>query len=370
MGIVKKPSYTMYWSTDHTIQTPIFAECMSLRRIQIILQFLHFVDADEGSIDKIRKVRPVLEYLVERFQEIYRPGRDISIDETLLRFKGRLSLKQCNLSKRARFGIKLYKTCESVTGYVYNCTIYTGKDESKSKTKSTIGVSGATAKEMLGDLAKQGRNLHIDNWYTFPLLLKQLVDEKTNACGTVRMNRKYLPEVNTKQMKLGDMKVFHTPKLCLILWKDKKVVSMLTTYQRPLMITTNKLNHRTGEQKKPNVVMSYNKNLGGVDLSDQVLQPYEVLRKTMKWYHKVFFHLLDIAIYNAFVVHNSLHSEKKIKKNQLDFRLALVKELLEKHCKKNADAHRTCSQPSSRVKQKGNIGTFSKQSDESIRKSD
>lgn len=211
------------------IETPFFAKCMSLRRFQIIFQFLHFVDDDKESNNKIQKIRPVFEYLVERFQEIYRPGRDISIDETLLRFKGRLSFKQCNLNKRARFGIKLYKTSESVTGYVYNCAIYTRKDESNSKPKNAIGVSAETAKKMLGDLAKLGRFLYIDNWYTSPLLFKQLVDEKSNACGTVRMNRKYLPKFNTTQRKVGDMNVLHTPKLCLILWKDKKVVSLRKT---------------------------------------------------------------------------------------------------------------------------------------------
>ncbi|XP_033218239.1 piggyBac transposable element-derived protein 4-like [Belonocnema kinseyi] len=127
---------------------------MSLHRFQIILQCLHLVDDDEESTDKIRKIRPVLEFLVDRFQAVYRPGRDILIDETLLRCKVRLSFKQCTLHKKNRFGIKFYITSKSVTGYVYNCTIYTGKDKSKFQERTAICMSGETAKEMLGNLAK------------------------------------------------------------------------------------------------------------------------------------------------------------------------------------------------------------------------
>ncbi|XP_033218240.1 piggyBac transposable element-derived protein 4-like [Belonocnema kinseyi] len=156
-------------------------------------------------------------------------------------------------------------------------------------------------------------------------------------------------------IKFGDMKVLHTPKLCLIVWKDKKVVSLLTTHECPVMMTTGKLNRRTEEyQEKPNVVISYNNNMGGVDLSDQIIHLYELLRKTVKWYRKVFFHFLDMATFSASVVYNSFHPEKKMKKNQLDFRLALVDELLKEHC--NQKTKTTCkafSQPSPHMERLG-----------------
>lgn len=69
----------------------------------------------------------------------------------------------------------------------------------------------------------------MDNWYTSPVLFKQLVDEKTNVCGTVRLTRKYMPKVETKRMKVGQMQVLHTPKISLLVWKDKEIVSLLST---------------------------------------------------------------------------------------------------------------------------------------------
>jgi hypothetical protein len=50
-----------------------------------------------------------------------------------------------------------------------------------------------------------------------------------------------------------------------------------------------KLTKRGQGKEKPVSVLDYNENMGGVDLNDQVLQPYVTERKKMtKWYMKIF----------------------------------------------------------------------------------
>lgn len=143
-------------------------------------------------------------------------------------------------------------------------------------------------------------------------------------------------------MKVGDMKVLHTPKMCFLAWKDKKIVTMLSTMHVPTMIGTNKTNKLTRQEvMKPNVVISYNDNMGGVDLKDQSLSAYKILRKTIKWYHKLYFHAIDIAIHNALAIYNQLHPEKKMR--HLDFRRALINELLAKHCETSKKEKQTPS---------------------------
>ena len=79
--------------------------------------------------DRIRKVRSVVEYLNTRFQQLYIPEENIVIDESLMKFRGRLKYTQFIASKRARFGIKFYKLYESNSGYCYQFKIYTGQDK-------------------------------------------------------------------------------------------------------------------------------------------------------------------------------------------------------------------------------------------------
>jgi len=44
--------------------------------------------------------------------------RDISVDESLMLWKGQLGFRQYIPIKRARFGIKSYELCESGSGYI------------------------------------------------------------------------------------------------------------------------------------------------------------------------------------------------------------------------------------------------------------
>ncbi|XP_043469674.1 piggyBac transposable element-derived protein 4-like [Leptopilina heterotoma] len=329
MGLIKKPSYEMYWSNDPLLFTPVFGQYMSLKRFQAISRYLHY--SEDESIDKLRKIRPLFEMMIEKFKIAYRPGEKISIDESLLKFKGRLSFKQCNLSKRSRFGIKIYKCCDSVNGYIYNASVYIGKDpEDESK---MIGISGKVVMKLLDDLNGQGRILFIDNWYSSPTLFAKLYEQKNNVIGTVRTNRKKMPI--TKGMKLNKLArntvvTFHSNNLLVVIWKDKKVVTMLSTLPGSEFIETGRTDHKTGQAiKKPKVVAIYNSNMGGVDKCDQIIKPYEVQRKTYRWYQKVALNLLDMAIFNANIVYNILHNDEK--KSHCEFRLQLAREILQEY---------------------------------------
>ena len=49
----------------------------------------------------------------ERCFQVFTPGKDVCIDESLVIFKGRLNFQQYIKSKRVRFGIKLSQLCTS-----------------------------------------------------------------------------------------------------------------------------------------------------------------------------------------------------------------------------------------------------------------
>ena len=98
MGVDKKPSIAYYWSQIKLIGNTCFSAVMSRNRYQLILSSLHFADnsmfnANDPNRDRIYKIRPVMEYLLERFQAVYTVGEFISIDEELLLHKGQLHFK-------------------------------------------------------------------------------------------------------------------------------------------------------------------------------------------------------------------------------------------------------------------------------------
>ena len=77
---------------------------------------------------------------------------------------------------------------------------------------------------------------------------------------------------------------------------------MLTKEHKGAMVATNKDDpKKQGEKiKKPDVVVDYDINMLLVDKCDRHVGFTECVRGTIKWYKKVFFHLVDVSMLNAF----------------------------------------------------------------------
>lgn len=73
-------------------------------------------------------MQPFLKFVITRWQAVYSPDRRLVFEKTLIKFKGKLSLRQFTPIKPGRFGIKAFTLTESNSGYVLNSKIYTDKE--------------------------------------------------------------------------------------------------------------------------------------------------------------------------------------------------------------------------------------------------
>ena len=60
---------------------------------------------------------------------------------------------------------------------------------------------------------------------------------------------------------------------------------------------------------KPEIIMDYNVTRGGVDNMDTLVTIYSCKSKTLHWPLVIFFDILDISVYNAFVIWVALKPE-------------------------------------------------------------
>lgn len=168
---------------------------MKSDRFLLISKLLHFSD-NEAALpkerDSLQKIRFIVDHLRKKYKEAFCPFRNICIDESLLLFRGRVFFRQYIPSKRHRFGIKFFLLCDCETGYILDFLVYTGASTNVKEFDgvNNIGKSGNIVLTLLEPYLNKGHTLFVDNWYTSPNLFDCLHKNETNACGTVKTNRK------------------------------------------------------------------------------------------------------------------------------------------------------------------------------------
>nr|XP_022901407.1 piggyBac transposable element-derived protein 4-like [Onthophagus taurus] len=156
-----------------------------------------------------------------------------------------------------------------------------------------------------------------------------LVTKQTDLYGTLRSNRKDMPpEITKKKIKKGETIAYRRLKEMVMKWHDKKIIHLLSTVHNPEMAETNKKDKEGKFIKKPKLVVDYNNTMGGIDRLDQHLHDYAITRKRgKKFYKKIFMHLLDLTVFNSFI----LYKKNGGAIDNLQFRLQLVEQIIQKY---------------------------------------
>lgn len=173
MGLCRFPTLRSPWKKGPLYFNQI-SKLMSRNRFELLLSMWHFSNNEDDALenDRLRKITPLVTKLVERFQALYTPGKNICIDETMVPFRGRLRFKQFIKNKRHKFGIKVYKLC-CQGGYTYNLKVYCGSDCTEGGQASANVVF-----YLMEKLLNEGRHLYTDNYYTSVYLATELLKKK------------------------------------------------------------------------------------------------------------------------------------------------------------------------------------------------
>jgi len=95
MGVVRLPEIDDYWATDPILQHPWFASIMSRTRFKQILRYLHCADNTANVVgDKLRKLRNIVDMLNVSSRQMYTPSQCLSVDESMVGTKCRISFLQ------------------------------------------------------------------------------------------------------------------------------------------------------------------------------------------------------------------------------------------------------------------------------------
>lgn len=341
LGLVKKPELEEYWSRKTLTQTPFFGRFMPRDRFQMILSNFHIADDSQNPAygrpghDPLAKLQPFIQMILETFHAAYKAGPNISVDEGCCPWKGRLRFKLYNPRKPAKFHIKLFQVCDPSTGYVLHFSIYTGKGschrlgETSDDTDTTVTTKTVMTVCADANVLDTGRCIYFDNFFTSFQLLQELFMRQTLGCGTSRPRQQgpLALQSKTPQLKLeeGESCAYRSGPILAFKWRQKKpkTVYMMSTKHTAVEQFTGKFDRGTGEAiYKPAAVIEYTKQMGGVDLSDQLMNYYHFLRRSCKWWRKLWVHLFNMLMLNAHVLNKTFGLQKNLSHHEYRYIVA------------------------------------------------
>ena len=165
MGIDRKPALAHYWSTDSFLGNPGIQSVFPRERFKALCRYLHLNDSSEipghevPQYDPLYKLRPVINMCQQNFQDRYTPGRDLSVDEGMIKYKGRVHFRQYMPKKPVKYGIKVWMAADTKTGYVSNYDIYLGKP--RGSNRGDIGLASTVVLDITEPFQHYNRHIFL-----------------------------------------------------------------------------------------------------------------------------------------------------------------------------------------------------------------
>ncbi|XP_028254268.1 piggyBac transposable element-derived protein 4-like [Parambassis ranga] len=345
-SLVSLPNIQDYWRENTVTSVPFPATVMPRDRFRALLWNIHPSDPEDDqtndkkkgtpAYDKLFRIKPLMDDILSACQAHYHPRKELAVDERMVATKAKTGMTQYMKDKPTKWGIKLFVLADSSNGYTINFNVYAGKTH----TRMVHGLSYDAVMNLIRpSYLGTGYHVYMDNFYTSPQLFLDLASIKFGACGTYRENRKGCPagreNALTRKSERGAVRWIREGPLLFVKWMDTREVSICSTVHPAVSgeVIKRRVKDKDGCWAVKNIpcptpVIAYNKHMGGVDRSDQLIQYYSTHRRTARWYRTLFLHLVDIATTNAYILHCEISASKQVKHmSHKDFQTELLSQL-------------------------------------------
>lgn len=168
--------------------------------------------------------------------------------------------------------------CEAKSGYICNLELYCAVDKKLDQTIMSL----------LDKNIGLGCHVYMDNCYNSICAAELLLKNGIRVSGTIRANRGVPKSMKYIRLKTGGCTFKRKNEILVQAWKPKrKIVYMVFTIHSGELTNTKNVHWKTKQEIiKPRSVIDYNKYTMGVDLADQFLSYFSIMRKTVKWTKK------------------------------------------------------------------------------------
>lgn len=207
-------------------------------------------------------------------------------------------------------------------GYIRNLEIYQGKkndlevaeDADSDDVVAQWGLGEKVVCDMVDDLHGKHHQVYMDNYFTSIPLMEYLKVNGVDACGTIRSNRKALPAgmKADKDLNRGEFDYMVSKQgIVYFKWNDNSTVHAVSNFHGTdaSVIQRTQKDGTKSQFPCPTAIKAYNEYMGGDDKADILCGIYDLDRKARKWWHRIFFGIIEHTIVNAMVAYQKIQGE-------------------------------------------------------------
>ncbi|CAL6005781.1 Transposase_IS4 [Hexamita inflata] len=284
--------------------------------------------------NSVSRVQDFMLQLQSKFRDIYTKypdyflGKNLVIDEQLIKFAGRIFFLQYNPAKPAKRGILVRACVDTFTNFILSMDLYAASQTVPKGETKTLDVI-----KRLIDFPKQPNcTLFCDNYYGTIDVVEYIKSIGLEYVGTFRPSRlgKELSQ-NLEKLQLNqvvqypvfkEVKLKKTTKQVLV--KDVNVLQWQCKKQKTLTMIYTKskfvkqpcqmqefVSSRGIPREQPEIVRYYNNNYKGVDYVDQLTKNIKFPGRCTRWTTRMFIYFMQVILVNGFSLMKLLHPEYK-----------------------------------------------------------
>ena len=335
MATYKLSSPRRYWQEKIRIITDHF----TVGRFEELRSSIHF-NSDIGLAtnkeESGQKVQPLIDRVNARLHKL-KPSTVLCIDEMMVNSKSRFGPKLYHQGKPHPWGYKVYGLSDPFA-ICYNTQLHTGSFP-QVEGFPDLGSTGNRVLSLVQSLPKdENFDLYMDNYFTSIPLLTELAKIGIQSMGTIRLNnapgfsKMCMPDRELKS--LGNRSfveywvTFDTceaPGIRIVRWDDNNVFNLASTFGSGYPTVgivrwhrdKTKKSHKT-QYNMPGSIGQYNKSMGGIDKMDMLIALHPCKFKVRRWPMKIFFHLLDLTVVNAWLLYQIEFKRTHVGQKHLD----------------------------------------------------
>jgi len=284
-GLVRIPDWKDYWSYG-MLQQIFLRKIFPRKRWIDISRYLHFEDNHQLDPDNVlAKIWTIYEGLQTNFKKYWYPYRNMTVDEGMIPFLGRVIFRQYVPRKPSSTGIKYWILVDE-RGYLWLFKVYTGAKRRKRKKKEKEKfLATNVVLEFEEQLPPGPYKFIMDNFFGSEDLGNILHSRGRKFVMNCKAKRPTYLFLNGLHLNINWPKkleryeynwVMRSPGFLALTWKDTKLVNFLTNCHQP--------NHTVQKKKAktfniPDVADDYRSNYHHGDNYDKNISIYRLHHK-------------------------------------------------------------------------------------------